>query len=137
MSDDFEVGYGRPPKHGQFRKGRSGNPAGRRAEQERFASVLREERANEIVMKIGDKKIKASVMRGLTKLMINMALSGDKKALSELMRQINRYFPEPPAHEDASLPPTDDDLRILESYVRRRLAQDQRGEGEADDDQQF
>lgn len=32
MSDDYEVGYGRPPKHGQFQKGKSGNPSGRRAE---------------------------------------------------------------------------------------------------------
>ncbi|QFT92868.1 hypothetical protein FIU86_08430 [Roseovarius sp. THAF9] len=47
MPDDYEVGYGRPPESGRFRKGQSGNPAGRRAEQERFASVLREELAND------------------------------------------------------------------------------------------
>lgn len=30
MSDDeYDVGYGKPPKNGQFRKGRSGNPRGR------------------------------------------------------------------------------------------------------------
>ena len=122
MSDDYDIGYGRPPEHGQFKKGHSGNPAGRRVEQERFAAVLREELANEIVMKIGDKKLKASVMRGFTKMLINMALAGDKKAISELMRQINRYFPEPAVSEDASLPPTDEDLEILENFVRRRLA---------------
>ena len=26
----YEVGYGRPPQHTQFRPGQSGNPAGRR-----------------------------------------------------------------------------------------------------------
>ena len=26
MSDDYKVGYGKPPKHGQFKKGESGNP---------------------------------------------------------------------------------------------------------------
>ena len=122
MSDDYEVGYRRPPENGRFKKGQSGNPAGRRTEQERFASVLREELASEIVMKIGDKKLKASVMRGLTKLLINMALAGDKKAIAELMRQINRYFPEPPPADDASLPPAEEDLEILENFVRRRLA---------------
>lgn len=130
MSDDYDVGYGRPPKHGQFRKGQSGNPAGRRAEHERFAAVLREELAEEIVMKIGDRKLKASVMRGLTKLLINMALAGDKKAIGELMRQINRYFPEPPAVQDASLPPAEEDLEILENFVRRRLANGRPGERE-------
>ncbi|AZQ65904.1 hypothetical protein EF888_01385 [Silicimonas algicola] len=121
MSDGYDVGYRRPPEHGRFKKGQSGNPAGRRTEQERFATVLREELANEIVMKVGDKKLKASVMRGLTKLLINMALAGDKKAIAELMRQINRYFPETHAAEDASLPPTEEDLQILENFVRRRL----------------
>ncbi len=28
---DYEVGYGKPPKHSQFQPGRSGNPAGRKA----------------------------------------------------------------------------------------------------------
>ena len=28
-NDDYEVGYGRPPKSGQFKKGQSGNPKGR------------------------------------------------------------------------------------------------------------
>lgn len=137
MSDEYEVGYGRPPHSGRFKKGRSGNPAGRRTEQERFASVLREELANEIVMKIGDKKIKATVMRGLAKVMINMALAGDKKAMSELIRQINRYFPELPEAEDTSLPPAEEDLRILENFVRRHLASDKTGEEEVNNDRDF
>lgn len=137
MPDDYEVGYGRPPESGRFRKGQSGNPAGRRAEQERFASVLREELANEIVMKIGDKKIKSTVLRGLTKLMINMALAGDKKALSELMRQINRYFPELPDAADTSLPPAEEDLKILENFMARQLAQVQRSEEEVNNADDF
>ena len=128
MSEDYDVGYGRPPKHGQFQKGKSGNPSGRRTELEKFASVLRDELAKEIVMKIGDQKMKASVMRGLTRLLINQALSGDKKAISELMRQINRYFPEGGTSEDVTLPPSEDDTRILEDYVRRHLAQRKEGQ---------
>ncbi len=137
MNDDYDVGYGRPPKSGRFRKGQSGNPAGRRTEQERFASVLQEELANEIVMKIGDKKIKATVMRGLTKLMINMALAGDKKALAELMRQINRYFPEPPATDDTSLPLAEEDQKILENFVQRHLGQDLQSEEDRADGEEF
>jgi hypothetical protein len=29
MSEDYEVGYGKPPKHTQFQKGASGNAKGR------------------------------------------------------------------------------------------------------------
>src|ERR1700742_4558617 len=28
--DNFEVGYGKPPRSGQFKKGESGNPSGKR-----------------------------------------------------------------------------------------------------------
>ena len=29
MADEYEVGYGKPPKRSRFRKGKSGNPKGR------------------------------------------------------------------------------------------------------------
>lgn len=35
MSGDYEVGYGKPPKSGQFQKGQSGNPKGRRPKEAR------------------------------------------------------------------------------------------------------
>jgi hypothetical protein len=28
-NSNYEIGYGKPPKHTQFKKGRSGNPNGR------------------------------------------------------------------------------------------------------------
>jgi hypothetical protein len=137
MSDDYDVGYGRPPKSGQFRKGHSGNADGRRVEQDSFASVLREELASEIVMKIGDRKVKATVLRGVTRLLIQSALAGDKKAISELMRQINRYFPERPTAVDTTLPPTDEDMRILDDFVRRQLASGRSKKGGSSDDNAF
>ncbi len=38
LRKDYEVGYGKPPKDTRFKKGRSGNPAGR---QEKFSCNLR------------------------------------------------------------------------------------------------
>ena len=29
MAEDYEVGYGKPPQHTRFKKGRSGHPEGR------------------------------------------------------------------------------------------------------------
>jgi hypothetical protein len=42
---DYQVGYGRPPKHSRFRKGQSGNPGGKRRR-----NVLKE-RSKEIVLR--------------------------------------------------------------------------------------
>lgn len=36
---DYEVGYGKPPKASQFRKGQSGNPKGRRPKEARSVTV--------------------------------------------------------------------------------------------------
>src|ERR1700722_2943487 len=44
MSDDYEVGYGKPPVHTQFKKGHSANPGGKpgpeKARRRRFARML-------------------------------------------------------------------------------------------------
>src|SRR5215203_5830254 len=38
--DDYKVGYGRPPKHGQFPPGKSGNPKGRPRRHQNFGTVF-------------------------------------------------------------------------------------------------
>lgn len=39
-AEDYEIGYGKPPKSGQFRKGVSGNPSGRPKKAADFDSQL-------------------------------------------------------------------------------------------------
>jgi hypothetical protein len=41
--EDYKVGYGKPPKGGQFKKGISGNPSGRPKKPLDFASQLKKE----------------------------------------------------------------------------------------------
>lgn len=78
-----------------------------------------------------------SEAREAIRLVVQQALSGDCKAVSELMRQINRYFPERFAGEDPSLPPSEEDLKLLEDYVRRRLGGQEPGKTEGSDDGEF
>jgi hypothetical protein len=39
-SGDYEVGYGKPPKHTRFKPGQSGNPKGRPKASKDFRSLL-------------------------------------------------------------------------------------------------
>lgn len=42
VQTDYEVGYGKPPKHTQFPKGQSGNPKGRPKKQQTAKEVMEE-----------------------------------------------------------------------------------------------
>ena len=39
---EYEIGYRKPPKHTQFKKGQSGNPKGRPKRSESFGQLVRE-----------------------------------------------------------------------------------------------
>jgi hypothetical protein len=41
-TEDYEVGYGKPPRHTRFAKGQSGNPRGRPCGAKNFTTLLEE-----------------------------------------------------------------------------------------------
>ena len=81
-----EVGYGNPPKHFQFKKGKSGNPKGR---PKRSASLP------DIVRKVGSKKINATANgqvetmtadEGVISKLYSRAVQGDVQAAKEIVK---------------------------------------------------
>lgn len=93
MSDDdkpYEVGYGKPPKHGQFQKGQSGNPRGRPKGSGKIE-------ASQILLKILKERLvvrEGGVERRVTRLevafrqLVNKAASGELKAITETVKVI-------------------------------------------------
>lgn len=78
---DYEVGYGRPPKASQFKKGQSGNPSGaRRHRKRKLRSTLRElaiEEANELMqVTLGGRLTKITKKEAVVKKLFNDVLSG-------------------------------------------------------------
>jgi len=51
---DYQVGYGRPPKAGQFQPGKSGNPNGRPKGRPSLHEIILEEAARIAKVKVGD-----------------------------------------------------------------------------------
>ena len=81
MRDDFEdedykVGYGKPPKSGQFKRGVSGNPSGRPKKVSDFhAKVLRVLDSPLTISENGERKV-ITKDEGIAKQAVNKALSG-------------------------------------------------------------
>ena len=78
--EDYKVGYGKPPKGGQFKKGVSGNPSGRPKKPLDFASELMEELQSKVTIHENGKRKAITRYRGINKQVVNKALSGNLSA---------------------------------------------------------
>jgi hypothetical protein len=75
-SDDYEVGYRKPPKHGRFQKGVSGNPKGRpKVARDIRAAVLRELNTHITITENG-RQIRALKAEVIAKQAVNGAMKG-------------------------------------------------------------
>jgi hypothetical protein len=80
-TEDYEVGYKKPPKSHQFKKGVSGNPSGRAKKPSDFeAKFLRELSSPLTINENGKRKI-ITKDEGIGKQLINKALSGHLQSI--------------------------------------------------------
>ena len=78
---DYQVGYGRPPKAGQFQPGKSGNPNGRPKGRPSLYEVILEEAARIAKVKVGDKIEHIDKDRALMRRLFDLGLHGNVQAL--------------------------------------------------------
>lgn len=88
---DYEVGYGKPPKHTQFKSGKSGNPNGRPKGAKNFATELNEVMQEKIMVQENGRRRSISTQRALIKRTRNRALEGDAKATSSLITMLRAF----------------------------------------------
>lgn len=80
----FEIGYGRPPQHSQFKPGQSGNPRGRPTGAKGFDASLARELEAKITVTEGGARKSMSKAEAAAKRLVEKALKGDMPALRYL-----------------------------------------------------
>ncbi len=75
-TEDYEVGYGKPPESGQFKKGVSGNPSGRPKTPPEIGSAVMRELDSSLRITVNGKEIVIKKREGVAKQLVNKSLSG-------------------------------------------------------------
>lgn len=91
---DYPVGYGRPPKHTQFKPGQSGNPAGRPKGLHNFKTDVLETLAMPLKVKEGGHARTVSTQAGTLLMTRQKAIKGDRHSLAQMMELAQRYNPD-------------------------------------------
>jgi hypothetical protein len=91
-----DVGYCKPPRHTQFRKGRSGNPGGRPRRVREPAEQLKEFTLHEAYrhVMIRDKDGVAHPARAIQAVLrsqVELAMSGNVRAQRDILRAVQAY----------------------------------------------
>jgi hypothetical protein len=82
---DYRVGYGRPPRHAQFKKGQSGNPKGRPRGAKNVATILEQALEERITITENGRRRSATKMEVIAKQLVNKAAQGHHGSIQFLI----------------------------------------------------
>lgn len=78
--NDYEIGYGKPPKHARFQPGQSGNPKGRPKKTKDLEKLLDAELNRPLRVAENGQTKTVTVREAFVKSVINAALKGERDA---------------------------------------------------------
>lgn len=117
MSKDYDVGYGKPPKSGQFRKGESGHQKGRLKGRKNLKTELLEELAERIHIREDGERRQISKQRAIIKQLVAKAIKGDPRAASAVFQFVQRVVGEQDPASEPTLTTADEE--ILAAFLKR------------------
>lgn len=117
---DEPVGYGRPPKAHRFKPGRSGNPSGKKRGTRNLRTDLADELAEIITVQEAGQASRLTKQRALVKRLCAQALSGEHRAMAQVVGLVLRLIPPGPGAADQNGEIIDhDDEAIIQRFLAR------------------
>ena len=116
---DYEVGYGKPPRHTRFEPGRSGNPRGRPPGAKNMKTRLSKALSELVVVTGPGGRRKVSKREAIVTQLVNRSAKADYKAIQILLGMLRDIEGDTDAHSsDAAF--TEADQQIIQR-IRSRL----------------
>ena len=85
---DYEVGYGKPPRHTRFKPGRSGNPRGRPGGSKNLSTLLSEALKEPVIVVENGRRRKIPKRQAIVTQLVNRSAKADLKAIQILLMML-------------------------------------------------
>jgi len=118
-SSNEKIGYRKPPRSTQFKKGHSGNPKGRPKGKRNLATVLEKMLHEKVIINENGRRKTVTKLEAAMKQLANKAASGDRHAVKQLI-ELDRSIGE--RSLEASTPTTvlaEVDQKVLQGIFNR------------------
>lgn len=84
-SGDYEIGYGKPPKQHQFKKGQSGNPRGRPKKNESLAGLVVELLDDRVQVQTKEGARSMTLREAIARKLLQQAATGDPRLIKMML----------------------------------------------------
>ena len=118
---DHEIGYSKPPKATQFKKGQSGNPKGRPKGSNNLSTDVKAILKSSVAINEDGKRKKVSTQQAMLLRLKERALKGDAKSINQLVGLAGAY------NNETLTPSADtaldsDDAAVLDAFLTRQTS---------------